>query len=127
MADFQGIGKDSFTDAVFLYDETKYLSATSRFYYAAFAVLTFELTRRGAQEDFRNLRSTPSHSQIPDLIEKWFVHLGAERRRNLARCTLSLYKSRLSADYGEGRVDRDFARKAYRDAEAIFTYLETKR
>lgn len=126
MADWQNVGRDTFNDAVFLFDAKKYRSATSRFYYAAFAALTFELARRGAQEDFRDKRQTPSHSQIPDLIEKSFIHMSEERRRNLARRVVALYRLRLTSDYAVGRVDKMYARKAFRDAEVIFDYLELK-
>ena len=49
MATWQEIGIDNFRAAVALYDGGYYRNATSRFYYAAFSVLTSELIRRGAR------------------------------------------------------------------------------
>jgi hypothetical protein len=73
MATWEDVGTSVLDDAIYLYDATRYRSAVSRFYYAVFAALTGELTRRNAAPDFNQGRQTPSHAQVADLIDV-YIH-----------------------------------------------------
>lgn len=123
MATWEDIGVDNFRVAVELFDAggSRYRSAVSRFYYAAFAVLTHELSRRNAP--FHVGRETPSHAELPRLIETCLTQFSEQRRANLARTVAELYRDRLAADYSRERVDKAAVRDAYRRATNVFTYL----
>lgn len=125
MATWQEIGIDNFRTARILYDSPNpdYRSATSRFYYAAFAILTHELIQCNAAADFREGRATPGHSQLPGLIETHFTHFGSERTANLVWYVRNLYRDRIDADYSLLRVDRQSGTKSYRAAAKVFQYL----
>lgn len=127
MATWEDVGVDSFRAAVELFDAggSRYRSAVSRFYYAAFALLTHELSRRGGAP-FHAGRETPSHAELPRLIEAHLIQFGEERRANLARTVAELYRDRLDADYSVQRIDKTAAMRAYRRAAAVFTYLGVK-
>ena len=126
MANWQDVGKNNLSDAVLLLDNKKYRSAISRFYYAVFAALTFELIRRGASGDFGNNKNTPGHAQLPGLTEKWFTHLSEERRKNLVLQIGELYRSRIASDYSGERVSRASCQTAYRTVLSIFKILGMK-
>jgi len=123
VATWEDVGVNSFRAAVELFDAggSRYRSAVSRFYYAAFALLTHELSRRGAP--FHAGRETPSHAELPRLIEAHLNQFSEQRRANLARTVAELYRDRLAADYSRERVDKAAARDAYRRATNVFTYL----
>ncbi len=123
MADWKDIGVDNFRTAVLLFEDKKYRSATSRFYYAAFSVITHELIQRNAGPDFAQGRVTPSHAQVSTLIDQYFVHFSEERRRNFARRVNNIYRDRLAADYSLLRIDKAAAKETYRLTESIFRYL----
>jgi len=124
MATWQEIGQDNFRAAVALYDGGYYRNATSRFYYAAFSLLTYELIQRGARPAFRDNRATPGHTQLPRLVRTYFTHMSAGRLANLAALVTTLYLDRLDADYSLLRVDKQSCRDSYRTATKIFDYLE---
>ena len=124
MATWQEIGIDNFRAAVALYDGGYYRNATSRFYYAAFSVLTHELIRRGARPAFRDNRATPGHTEMPRLIRAYFTHMTAGRLNNLTALVAALYLDRLAANYSLIRVDRQSCRDSYQTTEKIFSYLE---
>lgn len=126
MATWQEIGIDNFRAARDLYDTGRYRSATSRFYYAAFSVLTHELIRRGAGPDFRDGRATSGHAQLARLVETYFMHLSAERKNNLVSHITSLYGDRIAADYSLLRVDKRGARDSFTTTKKIFDYLEVR-
>lgn len=124
MATWAEIGTENYRAARDLLDAGHYRSSVSRFYYAAFCIVTHELRARHAQPAFRDGRETPGHAQLPRLMETYFVHLSAERLDNLVQYVVSLYRDRLAADYSQQRVDRQFATQTYRAAEKVFRYLE---
>lgn len=128
MATWRDIGIDNFRTARALFDSPgpDYRSATSRFYYAAFSVLTHELVRRGAAPEFRNNRNTPSHAQLAGLAEDHFTHLSPARLNNLVSCIVRLYGDRIAADYSLLRVDKRGAHDSYTTAKKIFDYLEVR-
>jgi|GEM_PF-1496370 len=123
MATWQEIGSDNFRAAVALYDGGYYRNAASRFYYAAFSVLTQELIQRGARPAFRDGRATPGHTELPRLIRACFTHMTAERLNNLTALVTDLYLDRLAADYSLIRIDRQSCRDSYLAAKKIFNYL----
>ena len=126
MATWEDVGVNNYRDAVALFETKKYRSSTSRFYYAVFALLTHELTRRGAANDFAQSRATPSHRQLPRLVQDHLTQFSEERLRNMARRISSLYRNRIEADYSLLRVDRVSAKESYRLAESLFRYLGVK-
>ncbi len=123
MATWQEIGADNFRAAVTLYDGGYDRNATSRFYYAAFSVLTYELIRRGARPAFRDGRNTPGHNELPRLNRAYFMHMSAGRLNNLTALVTALYLDRLAADYSLIRVDKQSCRDSYLAAKKIFNYL----
>jgi len=106
VATWQEIGSDNFRAAVALYDGGFYRNATSRFYYAAFSVLTHELIGRGARPAFRDSRATPGHTELPRLIRAYFTLMTDGRLDKLTTLVTALYLDRLNADYSLLRVDR---------------------
>jgi hypothetical protein len=109
-ATWQEIGIDNFRAAITLYDGGFYRNATSRFYYASFSVLTYELIQQGARPAFRDNRVTPGHAQLPRLIRAYFAHMRDGRLENLTALVTALYLDRLAADYSLIRVDRQSCR-----------------
>lgn len=124
MATWQEIGIDNFRAAVILYDGGYYRNATSRFYYAAFSVLTHELIQRGARPAFRDNRATPGHTELTRLIRTYFMHMSARRLDNLTVLVTDLYLDRLNADYSLLRVDKQSCRVSYQTTRKISNYLE---
>ena len=124
MATWREIGIDNFRAGRELLDGGRYRSSVSRFYYAAFCVLTHDLLAQGAGPDFREGRETPGHAQLPRLVEANFVRFTPERRSNLVSYVVDLYRSRIAADYSQQRVDRQAATKTFRATEKVFRYLE---
>ena len=123
MATWQEIGSDNFRAAIALYDGGFYRNATSRFYYAAFSVLTHELIRRSARPAFRDNRATPGHAQLALLIRTYFTQMSRLKRDKLSALVTALYLDRLNADYSLLRVDKQSCRGSYRTATKIFDYL----
>ncbi len=123
MATWQEIGQDDFRAAVELYESGRYRSAVSRFYCAVFSVVTDELIRRNATVDFRDNRATPSHSQLPQLMETYFTHYSIERQMHLRNYVRSVYRDRIGADYSLLRVVKQIAKETYRATEKVFRYL----
>lgn len=123
MATWQEIGRSNFEAAVSLYDAGHYRSAASRFYYAAFSLVTGELVQRGASGDFTGGRGTPGHAQLSGLVGMHFTQFSQVRLDNFTRLLRGLYAARIAADYSLQRVDRQSARDAYTAAKKIFDYL----
>lgn len=126
MATWRDIGEDNFRASVALYDGGHYRSATSRFYYAAFSVVTHELLRRHAAGDFTGGRGTPGHAQLTRLVEVYFTQFSAGRLVNFVRYVNALYADRIAADYSLQRIDRQSAHDAYAAAKKIIEYLEVR-
>ncbi len=123
MATWQDVGVDNFRAAVKLYDGGHHRSATSRFYYAVFSVLTNELIQRGAAPDFKDKRKTPGHAQLPGLVERYFKHFSQEKISNMTRYVRNSYRDRIVADYSLLRIDKQAARASHQAAGKMFQYL----
>lgn len=121
MVTWQEIGQENFRAARDLYGLKHYRSSVSRFYYAAFSLLTYELARSGLV--FRMGRQTPAHAELVELITENLSQFSEIRRTAIALLTLRLYRSRLDADYFDRRIDRRTAEKAMRDTEKLFRYF----
>ena len=121
MANWQEIGTDIFRAGREALAGNRCRSSVSRFYYAAFSLLTYELARTGVI--FRHGRQTPSHAEMTDLITTHFTQFTEARRRAIALLALRLYRLRLDADYTVQRIDRRTAERAMRDAAKIFCYF----
>jgi len=121
MATWRDIAQDNFRAAHGLYDLKRYRSSVSRFYYAAFSLLTYELVRAGVV--FRLGRRTPAHAELAELITENLTQFTETRRTAIALLTLRLYRSRLDADYLDQHIDRRAAERAMRDVERLFRYF----
>ena len=121
MATWQEIGTDSFRAGREALAGKRCRSSVSRFYYAAFSLLTYELARTGVV--FRHGRQTPSHAEMTDLITAHFTQFTEARRRAIALLALRLYRLRLGADYTVQRIDRRTAERTMRDAAKIFRHF----
>ena len=121
MATWQEIGQDNFRTAHDLYEMKHYRSSVSRYYYAAFSRLTYELARSGVV--FRLGRQTPAHAELAELVVENLTQFSETRRMTIALITLRLYRLRLDADYSDQRIDRKAAERAMRDAEKLFRYF----
>jgi len=121
MATWQEIGQDNFRTAQDLYEMKHYRSSVSRFYYAAFSLLTYELARSGVV--FRMGRRTPAHAELAELVMENLTQFSEARRTAITLVTLRLYRSRLDADYSDQRIDRKAAERAMRDAGKLFRYF----
>lgn len=121
MATWQEVGIDNFRAAQDLHEMKHYRSSVSRFYYAAFSLLTYELARGGVV--FRMGRRTPAHAELAELVIENLTQFSEARRMAIALVTLRLYRSRLDADYSDQRIDRKAAERAMRDAEKLFRYF----
>lgn len=121
MANWQEIGIDSFRAGREALTGKRYRSSVSRFYYAAFSLLTYELARTGVI--FRYGRQTPSHAEMTELIGLHFTQFSEARRSAIALLTARLYRLRLDADYLDARLDRRIADRAARDAAKLFRYF----
>jgi len=123
MVTWTDVAQDNFRAAVSLYDGGQYRSATSRFYYASFSLVTGELIQRNARGDFTGGRGTPGHAQLPALVETHFTQFSQARLGNFMRYLRNLYADRIAADYSLQQVDRQSARAAYTAAKKISDYL----
>lgn len=121
MATWQEIGVDNFSAARNLLNIGQYRSSISRFYYAAFRILTSELARSGMV--FKAGRETPSHAELPGLVRQHLTQFSEERRDNIARLASLVYRLRLEADYSLGRVGRETALTASRYTLKILNYF----
>ncbi len=121
MATWQEIGIDNFRAGRELFVAKRYRSSVSRFYYAAFSLLTYELARIGVV--FRHGRQTPSHAEMTELILLHLTQFSEARRSAIALLTVRLYRLRLDADYLDQRLDRRIAERTMRDAAKLFRYF----
>ncbi len=126
MATWQTLGQENFRAAVFLYENGLYRSATSRFYYAVFSVVTHELLQRHAGSDFTGGRGTPGHAQLTHLVERYFTQFSEARLANFVHNVNILYAERIAADYSLQRVDRQSVRDTYAAAKKVMEYLEVR-
>ena len=121
MATWQEIGIDNFRAGRELLDAKRYRSSVSRFYYAAFSVLTHELSIAGA--DFGEDQETPSHKGLPKLL-KLHLRLPVKQKAEAIAITRRLYAARINADYQRWTTDENVTQDAMRDAAKLFRYLE---
>lgn len=121
MATWQEIGINNFRAGREALVGRRYRSSVSRFYYAAFSLLTYELARTGIV--FRQGRQTPSHAEMTELIIVNLTQFSEARRTAIALLTARLYRLRLDADYLDQRLDRRIAERSAQDAAKIFRYF----
>ncbi len=124
MATWQEIGVDNFRAGRELFDTKRYRSSVSRFYYAAFSVLTHELLQTSFQP--KEEREAPDHLHMAEWIKTYLTKYSLRQRTDIAAAVRRLYESRLAADYRLRTVDELTAREARRDAVLVFTYLEAE-
>ena len=121
MATWQEIGQDNFRAGRELFDAKRYRSSVSRLYYAAFCVLTQELSLAGAQ--FGNDQETPNHKAVPKLM-KLHLTLPTRQKAQAVAIIRRLYAARIAADYQRRTTDRGTVQDALRDTAKLFQLLE---
>jgi uncharacterized protein (UPF0332 family) len=117
MATWQEIGIDNFQAGRELLDGKRYRSSVSRFYYAAFSILTHELTLAGVK--FGDDQETPSHKILPKLI-RLHLPLSVRQKADTISVVRRLYATRISADYQRRTTDELIARGILRDTAKLF-------
>ena len=120
MATWQEIGQDNFRAGRELFDRKRYRSAVSRFYYAAFSVLTHELHLAGA--DFGDQQQTPNHKGLPKLL-KLHLKIATRAKNECVSIIRRLYAARILADYQRRTVDETISREVMRDTANLFRQL----
>ena len=117
MATWDQISRENLLAAKSLSQDSRWRSAVSRAYYAAYASVS------GALEglaQFPRDRYGPSHDLLPILVMTYLTTIGFFDRRKVAAASRRLYRYRIAADYEPPMtVDRDFAATALRDASFI--------
>ena len=116
-ASWQEIGIDSFRAGRELFSAGRYRSSVSRFYYAAFSVLTHELSVAGAE--FGEGQETPNHKALPKLIRLHLI-LSERKQTELIALARRLYSARIAADYQRRTTDEQTARGILRDTAFVF-------
>ena len=117
MATWQEIGIDNFQAGRELLGSGRYRNSVSRFYYAAFSVLTHELSLVGV--DFGGDQETPNHKALPKLIRQHLA-LSAKQKAEVVATIRRLYSARISADYQRRTTDEPITRSIMRDAAKVF-------
>ena len=117
---WQDIGVENFHAGCLLVEKSQYRSAVSRFYYAAFSVLTHILEGEFSTEDGQE---TPNHKGLPKLIRNELNSVSEVTRREIITLIRRLYAARLDADYRHRTTDRLTAQDARRDVAALFEAL----
>lgn len=120
---WQDIGVENFHAGCSLVSDNQYHSAVSRFYYAAFSVLTHALEGKFATEDGQE---TPSHKGLRKLIKNELNTVSILARREIATLMGRLYAARIDADYRHRTTDRLTAQDARRDVTVLFEALGVK-
>ena len=124
MATWQEIGQDNSRAGREMFEAGRYRSSVSRFYYAAFSVLTYELLQTSFLP--KDERETPDHSHMAEWLKTYLTKYTLRQRIDMAAAIRRLYENRLAADYRLRTVDERTARDARRDAVLVFTYLEVE-
>ena len=83
MPTWKEIGQDNFRAARELYQAGHYRSSVSRFYYAAYAVLTEELLKTSFQP--KADREAPDHAHMPEWIKTYLSRLSLRERLELSK------------------------------------------
>lgn len=117
MATWHEIGQDNFRAGRELFDRKRYRSCVSRFYYAAFSVLTHELILAGA--GFGDQQETPNHKGLPKLVR---LHLAINDgpKSECISIIRRLYAARIVADYQRRTINENISRGVMRDAANLF-------
>lgn len=118
MATWREIGQENYAAGRALLQLKQHRSSVSRFYYAAFSLLTHELREAGVT--FGDNRETPSHQALPGLVKR---HLPMASRRECLAIIRRLYALRLAADYQRNTIDEVTARNVQRDMTRLLHYL----
>ncbi len=121
MATWQEIGIENFQAGRELLDKGRYRSGVSRFYYAAFSLLTHELSEAGV--DFGDDQETPSHKGLPKLV-RLHLPLSVKQKTESIAIIHRLYSARISADYQRRTMDEPVTRDIMRDTAQLFRFLE---
>jgi uncharacterized protein (UPF0332 family) len=120
MATWQEIGIENYQAGRQLLDAGRYRSSVSRFYYAAFSLLTHELSEAGA--DFGDDQETPNHKGLPRLI-RLHPTLPAKQKADALAIIRRLYSARISADYQRRTTDESITRSIMRDTARLFQHF----
>jgi uncharacterized protein (UPF0332 family) len=126
VSSWQEISRESLVAAKSLSQDSRWRSAVSRAYYAAYASVSGALD---GLAEFPKDRRGPSHDLLPVLVMTYLTRIGFFDRRKVAAASRRLYRYRISADYEPPTlIDRAFAGMALRDASFIVrTIADAKR
>ena len=124
MATWREIGRENFRAARGCYQAQQYRSSVSRFYYAAYSVLTHELLLASFLP--KADREAPDHAHLAEWIKTYLTSVSPRKRQEMASLIRQLYEARLVADYRLRTVDEVTARDSRRAALIIFRYLEVE-
>lgn len=120
MATWQEIGTENFQAGRELLDKRRYRSSVSRFYYAAFSLLTHELNIAGV--NFGDDQETPNHKGLPKLV-RLHLPLSIKQKTESVAIIRRLYSARISADYQRRTTDEPITRSIMRDTAQLFRFL----
>ena len=120
MATWEEIGLDNLAAGRELYRSGRYRSSVSRFYYAAFHVVTHALE---GKFDTDSGQETPSHKGLPKAIRLQLTNFSEQQRADIVRIIRCLYDVRIDADYRRRTTDKATAMNALRDALRLFEFL----
>jgi hypothetical protein len=116
------IARENLVVAKLLSQDSRWRSAVSRSYYAAYASVANALN--GLAEYPEN-RFGPSHDTLPSLVMTYLTGIPYQQRRKVAEAARQLYRYRVAADYEPPTtVDASFARLALQNASFILRSVE---
>lgn len=118
MATWHEIGQQNYVAGRDLLNLQQYRSSVSRFYYAAFSLLTHELREAGVT--FGSDQETPNHKGLPKLVKQ---HLPVAYRQECVAILRRLYAARIDADYHRRTTNEAVAEDARRDTASLLRYL----
>ncbi len=123
MSDWRDLSIENLHAAQVLHAGGYARSAASRAYFAAYAAVTSNLTRRVT---FGAGRENPPHAILPQIVQSNAAsHLGVAQRRTAARLVRKLQASRVASDYDPTTtVDRTTSLQSLREAAHLLQLLE---
>ncbi len=111
------ISRENLVAAKSLSQHSRWRSAVSRAYYAAYAAVAGALEGKA---DFPDGRHGPSHDRLPQLVMTYVTDLRFYERTKVVKAARRLYRQRISADYvPPDKVESEETRIAVQDATMI--------
>ena len=121
MVTWAEIGLDNLVAGRELYRSGRYRSSVSRFYYAAFHVVTDALE---GKFDTETGQETPNHKGLPKAIRLNLTQLTPPQRAEVGSLMNRLYAARIDADYRRRTADKTTALESLQAVLPLFDYLQ---